>query len=184
MVFESYWLEMRRKVVELGELLQRTDNGNRLVWGSESHQFGIWETASEEEIRTFEKDRNTRLPENYRTYLQYFGAGGVGPELGINRFPDVVWSGDLSKPLNLDFYPDLDFTNGYAETEYERGPLFDLDGMLRIGNAGQAQNYLIVSGDLLGNVLCWDRRGGLGWLSGPFDIWYGRWLGVYISWAK
>ena len=173
---KKFWLEIRQQITELRELLFQTEGGDKLVWGFNSHRFEMHPVVSEEEIRLFEVKHNTRLPENYRTFLQYCGAGGAGPQSGIDRFPEAVWPGDLSKPLDLSFYPNLDFSEGYAETENVDGPLFDLDGMLGIGHVGQADYYLVVSGTLCGNVLTWDRWNGLGFLSGRYDRWYKQWL--------
>ena len=173
---KDYWLGIRQQITELGQLIDQTEGGEKLVWGFNSHRFEMHPVASEEEIHFFELKHNCRLPENYRTFLQYCGTGGAGPEFGIKRFPEKVWPGDLSKPLDLSFYPNLDFSEGYAETENVDGPLNDRDGMLGIGNDGQAMYFLVVSGALHGNVLSWDCWNGLGFLSGQFDLWYKRWL--------
>lgn len=167
-----FWQELRQRIDEIKNI----DDEIQLVWGAHAHKYNIEPTVNHSVIQAYEEEHSIQLPNNYITFLQYFGAGGAGPDLGLFTFPNNIWQGDLSIPLALDFYSDLDFAEGYIEIENLEGPLQNLDGMMRIGNAGQAQNYLVVTGDLAGSVICWDRSSGIGWCSGAFEMWYQRWV--------
>ena len=173
---KDLWINIRNEVKRIMLL----DSLKDTVWGAHVHRYIIAPCVSVDEIQAYEERHNTQLPENYRSYLQYYGAGGAGPDLGVFKFSAELTQGNLSKPLVFDNYRNFDFSEGYAETENVNGPLYELDSMIRIGNAGQSQNYLVVSGKLRGNVICWDRMGGLGFVSGTFDCWYQQWLKCLI----
>jgi len=159
------WAEIRNRVDELRKL----DSQFRYVSGASSHKYLIAPCIDEKTIRKFETEQGALLPDNYKNYLQVFGAGGVGPGHGIDHFPDRVWPGDLTKPF------DFEFKDGFTDVDETSGPLFDLDGLLRIGSTGRSPNYLIVTGKLTGNVVNWGRSGII-CLSGPFDRWFKKWL--------
>ena len=76
--YKEYWDEIKRRIEEV----KNHDSALKL-FGAKHHQYRIKPCLSEEEITKFEEDHSLRLPEDYRSYLKYFGDGGVGPSYGI-----------------------------------------------------------------------------------------------------
>jgi len=53
------------------------------VFGSTCHKYNFYDPISVNEVRTFEKEHNIKLPENYVRVLTELGNGGAGPYYGF-----------------------------------------------------------------------------------------------------
>lgn len=162
------WQTVEKQLLEISAL----DADFELVFGAKTHRYQRMPVVDESLVLTFEQDNGIRLPESYRTYLQAFAGGGVGPGHGIESFNDYVRdidvseSSSLKKPAKGSVDYDID----------EDHPVHSLHGVARIGTAGNPSDYfLVLNGDLAGEVFWWNYGDAVGF-EGPFDHWYQRWL--------
>ena len=182
------WQQVKTQVAQL----RLFDPDFKLIPGSKSHQYNVEPVLSPQELSKLEKDHDIELPVNYRSYLEYFGAGGAGPNTGVERFQDKIGRTDISKPLNIGFF------NGYRHFYLPKGspgydPLYDevseeemvaleaMDeslyhghGIIEIGTLGENILSLVVNGELAGHVLAWNGSDLI--LYGPLEQIYTRWL--------
>lgn len=166
-IMQNFWTEVKIKVLELKAL----DHEFKLVHGSAKHRYEILQPVSLSEIEAYETIHSVRLPDSYRSFLQFFGAGGCGPHSGILKFPEKMWPGDLSKPLQQKF------VNRNAPTIGLVSSIENCDGMMEIGvdPVGEHSQFLVVNGSLRGHVVYTDVCDTL-YVSRPFDEWYKGWL--------
>ena len=168
---EGFWQRIKTQIQELKIL----DQDNMIVFGSNWHRYEILPPVGLSNIESYEAIHGTRLPDSYRDYLQCFGSGGVGPGGGINKFPENIWQGDLSKSLQLDLF------RGYQLGDEPFPPSLEkYDGMIEIGGYVYEQShYLVINGPLRGYVVGWNGADLL-CVSGPFDKWYERWINCVV----
>ncbi len=186
--WEKNWQQVKTQVAQLKQL----DPDFTLIPGSKFHQYNVAPVLTSQTLSKFENDCGLELPENYRSYLEYFGAGGAGPSMGVDRFQDKISHTDVSKPLNIGFFngyrhfylpkgwpgydPHYDGINEeeMAELEAMDKSLYHGHGMIEIGTLGENSLSLVVNGKLKGNVLAWNGSDLI--LYGPLEQMYSRWL--------
>jgi len=160
----KFWTDKKEQI----RLLEALDPARDLLSGAASHHYRVLPCVDLNTIESFEELHQVKLPRSYRDYLLYFGAGGAGPYGNVEQFPDTVHQKNLSKPLNYSCF------KGTLELDEPDESLKNSDGMLRIGHTGEYLIYLVVTGELRGNIVGWNSV--MLFTSGPFDKWYERWI--------
>ncbi|WP_329231521.1 SMI1/KNR4 family protein [Streptomyces sp. NBC_01460] len=90
---EQWWAGVRERVEAAG-----TGAGGGDVFGALGHAWALEDPLTPDELAALEAQLGVRLPEEYRAFLLYVGAGGAGPAYGL--FPvrrtegGWCWEGD------------------------------------------------------------------------------------------
>ncbi len=90
----------------------RKEDRNRIVFGARrrrfawilgrplgGHDYRTLPVVPDQTLLDFERKSRVALPPSYRTYLQVFGAGGAGPNYGVEDFNRYVRDRDFSAPF-------------------------------------------------------------------------------------
>lgn len=130
MINSDFWQQAKARVTRFQEI----DINRELVFGSKGHHYQILDLLSEEELQAFEHQHQLRLPEEYRLFLQYFGAGGAGPDYGIYDF----------KSLETEFlHKRFELTESTEWPDDDDHPLWDFPGLLTISTSGCAIDWFL-----------------------------------------
>jgi hypothetical protein len=160
----DYWIEARQRIAKM----RRIDRLNKLVFGSNGHKYEILDPVSEKRIHEFELRNGVELPDEYRSFLTVFGAGGAGPDYGIYDF-SYVEPVSVKQPFHL--------TDSQEWPDDDDDPMWDLPGLLTISTSGCAIDWSIeVNGPQPGTM--WVDAGPRDKLvrCDSFGVWYGKWL--------
>jgi hypothetical protein len=103
----TFWADMKETVRSF-----RKEDRRRIVFGARrnslrfftggpkgGHDYRILPIIPDAEILAFERRNGIDLPPEYSTYLVVFGAGGAGPNYGIEDFNQFVRDRDFTKPF-------------------------------------------------------------------------------------
>lgn len=74
------WRGVRERVEALAAL-----DAEPKVFGASGHRFRLHPVLPEAELAEFERTIGVRLPAEYRSFLLEVGAGGAGPDYGLER---------------------------------------------------------------------------------------------------
>jgi hypothetical protein len=98
------------------------------IFGSNSHEFKLNPTLSEEAVLQFERRHRVVLPEQYRGFLIHVGNGGAGPYYGLFKLGEMD-DGFDNKPWNENdgFVGSLSssFTHTGPWNDLSEEPIFD-----------------------------------------------------------
>jgi hypothetical protein len=143
---DQWWAGVRERVEAVGAAA-----GSDGVFGGPSHRWRLADPLSPRALAELEAQTGVRLPEEYRDFLLYVGAGGAGPAHGLFPVRRVGgrwrWEGDgaeLADPSRL------------AEPFPDRGPDPELlDGLL----ARQPEEEHYASADDFDRAMeAWEER--------------------------
>ncbi|WP_299617842.1 SMI1/KNR4 family protein [Pelagibius sp.] len=176
----AFWQEMKETV-----RCFRKEDRDRIVFGARrkrfarilgqptgGHDYRILPTVADKVLLDFERQNKTALPPAYRTYLQVFGAGGAGPNYGIDDFAKVPPGHDFSTPFP--YRESLLDDDYYDWPTYEDG--WGFPGLLHISDLGCACDALLeLNGPQPGTV--WHETED-GFLK------QGRFADYYREWAR
>lgn len=104
--YKEFWEGIKTRVEAL-----KIQDSSLAYFGAKHHQYRIKPCLSEEEIAEFEEENALQLPEDYRTYLKFFGDGGAGPHYGVIPLKLAV---SESFPIHIPFkftlpyFPDVE----------------------------------------------------------------------------
>ncbi len=164
----------------------------QILVGAISHNYELGPVLKEEEISSFEKDFNIKIPEEYRVFLKKLGDGGAGPGYGLYPFNKII--------SNLSTVPKDYFSNEFPFTEIDQpyivgewGHIEVIDervnemeditqGSFDICHHGCGiYEFLIISGNERGRI--WVNHSGecILPIKHSFLEWYEDWLDEYIS---
>ncbi|MCU0425700.1 MAG: SMI1/KNR4 family protein [Candidatus Kapabacteria bacterium] len=104
--YKEFWQNIQRRIEALNDKDSKCE-----IFGAKHHQYRINPCLTENEIAQFEQEYSLSLPEDYRTYLKFFGDGGVGPHYGVIPLRKAVCEAfPLSVPFKftLPYFPDVD----------------------------------------------------------------------------
>ncbi|XZF15631.1 SMI1/KNR4 family protein [Chitinophagaceae bacterium MMS25-I14] len=174
------------------------------IFGSETHEYKLKPSKTEQELEKFETENQITLPEEYREFLLYVGNGGAGPYYGLEpledgRETDLDFKNgkdliELSKPFPFTEHWNVEFEEmndeNYEEIEQQKvEKYYDnkfVNGLLRISNFGcGVRMNVVVNGQEKGNIWVDDRVNENGLFPDPyFDAtgkitfldWYELWL--------
>ena len=175
--YKNFWNQIIQKIHQMEQL----DPHKVLVSKPQLYKrFERLPTVPEKEIIAFEREHQLTLPENYRSYLQFFGAGGVGPtDTGIFSFYSNGFRDNLS--LASSHPSEVKAINGFdADIEDGQHPIKDLHGLLCLGYLGSGEEFLVVNGTEHGLVWFWNDIDMIG-NDGQFDQWYENWANRKIE---
>ncbi len=175
------WDAIKHKIALLAEY-----DKTRQAFGARHHKYQFGTSLSESDIRNWENQSGTRLPEAVRNYYLEFGDGGAGPFYGMNRLSQI----DLYKPeapfLNASClaaqaksranpddeeceYDYEDETNWYVPRE-------DYQGLISIIDYGCGEQFCVVTnGTECGKIVFKTMDHGLSEASSLTDAFH-RWL--------
>ena len=167
--YRDFWLSAKEQIKTFKEL----DDAD-LVFGARTrgigHNYEVHHPLTSQQIQTIEKDKNITLPDEFRDYLLYFGAGGAGPDYGIKNIKETFKTTIFDNPFI------------YTEASKETGdvldnePIEDYDGLLYLGTAGCGTDYYIeLLGKNIGTVWCSWGDGGTN-SEGNLCDFYTQWL--------
>ncbi len=175
--YQLFWKDTREQVLIASSL----DINRDIIFGADQHKYIINPAILDKDIISFEQRSSIRLPDVYRSYLKYYGSGGAGPDYGIYSFSSDRLShsvGDLSRDSQLTSISGCD--TDIPETH----PIHNLNGVIRVGTAGNPTDYfMVVTGKELGRVFAWNYDDIL-CDEGLFDDWYQRWINHTLSLLK
>ncbi len=168
-IYKDFWIEAKEKI----RLFKELDDAD-LVFGANTrgwgHKYKIHPVMSESEILTIEKEKSIFLPEEFRFYLSHFGAGGAGPDYGVENFKETFKKTEFKKPF---IYTELAKQTGDV---CDNEPIEDFDGLIYVGTAGCGTDYYLeLSGQNIGMVWCSWGDGGCN-SEGDFCNFYSKWL--------
>ncbi|PCG83126.1 SMI1/KNR4 family protein [Streptomyces sp. WZ.A104] len=90
---DRWWVRVRQRVEAAG-----AGPGGSKVFGASGHKWVVEEPLTQDELAELEAQTGVGLPEEYRAFLLYVGAGGAGPAYGlfpVRRVQDRWrWEGD------------------------------------------------------------------------------------------
>ncbi|MFJ8661874.1 SMI1/KNR4 family protein [Streptomyces sp. NPDC093795] len=90
---DEWWVGVRRRVEAAG-----AGPGGSEVFGASGHKWVVEEPLTQDELAELEAQIGVGLPEEYRAFLLYVGAGGAGPAYGLFPVRRVqgrwCWEGD------------------------------------------------------------------------------------------
>jgi hypothetical protein len=113
--YKEYWEGIKARV----EALTKQDNTLE-VFGANHHKYRINPCLTEEEIAKIEQENDMQLPEDYRTYLKFFGDGGAGPHYGVIPLREAFskyFPIDVPFKFTLTYFPDVD-VNQFFEYDH------------------------------------------------------------------
>ncbi|TAE21310.1 MAG: SMI1/KNR4 family protein [Candidatus Kapaibacterium sp.] len=120
--YMEFWQEIKRRVEGL-----KSRDTELTVFGAKHHKYLMKPCLSEDEIAKFEEENAFQLPEDYRTYLKFFGNGGVGPHYGVIPLKLAACESfplDVPFKFTLPYFPDVEveqffeFDHTTRTTEY------------------------------------------------------------------
>ncbi len=176
--------------------LDRARSTGASCFGSSSHQFVLGPCLSDTKIQDFEGERGVRLPECFRSFLEFVGHagpgrfGGAGPYYGLlpldawDEFPswimDQVPADFLSLECPLVPGPnELDPADDIPDDEWDAEMQRRYGGVLTLGSQGCTyMTGLVVSGAARGRVVYLDAQQNPPYIvrDATFLDWYERWL--------
>lgn len=177
--YKNFWNQIIQKIHQMEQL----DPHKVLVSKPQLYKrFERLPTVPEKEIIAFEREHQLTLPENYRSYLQYFGAGGVGP--GYNSSIFSFYSESFRDNLLLASYPSkIEAIKGCnSDIEDGKHPIQDLHGLLKL-DRGMGDYFLVVNGAEHGLVWFWNYEDMI-CNCDQFDQWYDEWVNRTIELLK
>lgn len=146
---KDFWLATKEKL----KVFDKMDDAE-IVWGAKSgrggHRYKTLPVVSDQEILQFERNNKLELPPEYRTYLQYFGAGGAGPFSGILDARGYVLPKSFTKP-----FP-------YTESVYwenMEAPERDPEGLACLWNEVCSRLLIELNGPTPGQLWCFCIEG-------------------------
>jgi hypothetical protein len=182
------------------ELLRQKDTaysifGSRPLFGGHGYQLNP--ALSENEVLTFERLHQIRLPDDYRDFLTTIGNGGAGPGNGLESLSSDLGNGLLALPFphvsawNFSILSDDD---GFADDEYFNDK--HIQGTVPLVDYGcNIYARLVIVGSARNSVWIDDRGndGGIcpddGKFNSPtpavqkldFAAWYEHWLDASLA---
>lgn len=180
------------------KLRKLKNNDSKLkVPGSGKHRYESLR-VDEKEIYAFEDQLGSRLPDEFRHFIQYVGIG-AGPGYGIISFNEIrivlkKWEDDIGK--KADFSGVFQFNHETAQStfdarrnshHYEKLRLQKLDGILPICHFGGTNYvYVVICGDGEGLIWSLNTDGYETMPVGNIDIfyfldWVENWVDNYIA---
>jgi len=177
--YKEFWQNIIQKIEDLKKL----DPKCKIIASAKHyHQYQRLPVVSANTIITFEKENKVNLPESYRTYLQYYGAGGAGPADCISSFFSDALRSNIVTASTYPSHVEA-IKNCYFLSEDEEHPINKLHGLLSLGHSGLGNNYLVINGKEHGLVWYWDNDYTL-CNNGPFDQWYSEWVDKALLYVK
>ena len=204
-------MKFEEQIFRIKEKLNRLKKADQdyEIFGSDTHEYNLNPTKTEEELIKFETENQITLPEEYREFLLYVGNGGAGPYYGLELLEngreidldyidgkDLI---DLSKPFPFTEHWNIEFEemndDNFEEIEEQKNEnYYDnkfVSGLLRISNFGcGVRMNIVVNGKEKGNIWVDDRVNENGIFPDPyFDItdkitfldWYELWLDISLK---
>ncbi|MFY8000183.1 MAG: hypothetical protein ACOVSW_16430 [Candidatus Kapaibacteriota bacterium] len=120
--YKEHWERIKARV----EALKKQDNTLE-VFGAKHHLYRINHCLAEEEIAKFEQENDIQLPEDYRTYLKFFGDGGAGPHYGVIPLRKAACESfplDVPFKFTLPYFPDVDVHQFFEYDHATRTPRY------------------------------------------------------------
>lgn len=186
------------KIIKKLESLKKKDT-QFATFGSETHQYKLNETKSENELLEFEERYGIKLPGGYREFLKRVGNGGAGPYYGLEPLENSM-SDDLDRPTDNEWidpskpFKFVEAWNENEETDFNEEEYFSkelMNGALKISNFGCGISLvLVVNGAEYGNIWVDDRGNDQGIYPDPyfknngrinFLDWYEYWLNTSLK---
>ena len=160
----GYWNEVRQRIASMG----RIDAHHELLFGSATHKYAIFAPVSEERLYNFELLNDIELPQEYRSFLAAFGAGGAGPDHGIENFAQLE-----TESVRDRFH--LTETQDWPDDDND--PIWALPGLLTICTSGCATDWSIeINGPQPGTMWVNAGPGDMLMRQQTFGAWYAKWL--------
>jgi len=169
--YKNFWQEVKQKI-KIASLL---DKDNNLVLGAETHRYKIYPPVEVKDILAFEAKNKIELPLNYRTYLQYFGAYGAGPDDGTCDFYGEIITTDVHKtsPIKKFKHPKTNI----EVIPRDKYPISQTEGLIKIGADREPECcYLVINGALKGEVLGCSLYEYFDYSEGSLEEWYSTWI--------
>lgn len=186
------------KIIKKMESLKKKDT-QFAIFGSETHQYKLNKTKSENELLEFEERYGIKLPYGYREFLKRVGNGGAGPYYGLEPLENSM-SDDLDRPTDNEWidpskpFKFVEAWNENEETDFNEEEYFSkelMNGALKISNFGCGISLiLVVNGAEYGNIWVDDRGNDQGIYPDPyfknngrinFLDWYEYWLNTSLK---
>ncbi len=120
--YKEFWDGIKVRVEAL-----KIQDSELQYFGAKHHQYRIKPCLSEEDITKFEEKNALQLPEDYRTYLKFFGDGGAGPHYGVIPLKQAACESfplEIPFKFTLPYFPDVEadqffeFDHKTRTTEY------------------------------------------------------------------
>ncbi|MEO9518158.1 MAG: SMI1/KNR4 family protein [Paracoccaceae bacterium] len=162
----EFWTDARRRVLSIS----RIDAKNELLFFSASHKYAIFPPVSEKRLSTFELRNDVEIPQDYRSFLATFGAGGVGPGHGIYDFTELE-----SESVKDSFHLTASREWSDDDDDDDDDPIWGFPGLLTICTSGCAIDWLIeINGPQPGTM--WVVNDAELRRCQNFGAWYAEWL--------
>ncbi len=104
--YKEFWDGIKQRVEEL-----KNRDIELEIFGAKHHKYLIKPCLSEKELAEFEEENALQLPDDYRTYLKFFGNGGAGPHYGVIPLKLAVSESfplDVPFKFTLPYFPDVE----------------------------------------------------------------------------
>ena len=157
---DQFWRAAKRKVEEFAMV----DSKDSPIFG-DGDNFHVYPTMSLSEIQQIEKKKSITLPDEFKSYLMHYGAGGAGPPAyNVINLRKAFARTTFDKPF-------------VYKAHYSEDGIEDFSGLMYIGEDGCGTEFFIeLKGQSVGQIYCNWGSVGADSSSGNIRDFYESWL--------